>query len=452
MRKSLLTFLFTAFWLTGLSKSDSVCVSSIEIQGNHKTKAFIILRELSFDTTTQLSEVDLESYHIPRSTANLKNLNLFNTIDITHELRDDCLAIRISVTEKWYLWPIPFIEFADRNFNQWQQFDFNASRTNFGLYLFKYNQFGRNHTVKLTLGSGYTRAFGLEYRAPYINDKKTIGFDVDTRWVRNREIQYDLVENREQFHRNDKSDQIEQYRFNVGVNYRPKLYGRHRISAGIHNIVVSDYAVDSLNYDYLFNGTGYQGVRLGYQYQYDKRNNRLFPLRGTYGEIGAEWHGVRDNSYLTLSGNFTRFGVLLPQLDRLKTAFQVVGEYRTAENLPYFFDRILGYKYAVRGYELYAFNGRGFVMIKPELRWMLLKERMFNWKWPVLGNYQKMAAESYFSAFMDIGVIAGSDENQLLGYGFGINTLLYLDKVFRFEYSWNHWGEAGLKIHFKQAF
>jgi len=48
--------------------------------------------------------------------------------------------------------------------------------------------------------------------------------------------------------------------------------------------------------------------------------------------------------------------------------------------------------------------------------------------------------------------MAGSDENELLGYGFGINTLLYLDKVFRFEYSWNHWGEAGLKVHFKQAF
>lgn len=427
-------------------------MSSIEIQGNHKTKSFIILRELSFDSRTLLSKASLLSHHIPRSTANLKNLNLFNTIKITYEVKNDCVAIDIKVTEKWYVWPIPFVEFADRNFNQWQQFDFNINRTNFGLYLFKYNQFGRNHTVKLTLGSGYTRAFGLEYRAPYINDKKTIGFDVDTRWIRNREIQYDLLGNREQFHRNDDSDQIEQYRFNVGVNYRPKLYGRHRISAGIHNVLVSDYTLDSLNVDYLFSGTDYQGIRLGYQYQYDKRNNRLFPLLGTYGNIGIEWHGVQNNSYLTLSGDYTRFGSLFPQANRLKAAFQVVGEYRTAKNLPYFFDRILGYNNVVRGYELYAFTGQGFALIKPELRWMLLQERIFNWKWPVLGNYQKMAAESYFSAFMDFGVMAGSDENELLGYGFGINTLLYLDKVFRFEYSWNHWGEAGLKVHFKQAF
>ena len=53
-----------------------------------------------------------------------------------------------EVKEKWYIWPIPTIEFADRNFNIWADSSFDPSRTNYGLYLFTYNLFGLNHTLK----------------------------------------------------------------------------------------------------------------------------------------------------------------------------------------------------------------------------------------------------------------------------------------------------------------
>ena len=139
--------------------SEPLPIRSIQIEGNEKTKDFVIKRELLFEKDSFYRyNKDFERL-INLSKSRITNLNLFNKVDIETTIDsinhyEVCFKIVIRVVEKWYHWPIPFIEFSDRNFNVWGNLDFDPKRTNYGLYVFNYNLWGRNHTLKTKLKTG----------------------------------------------------------------------------------------------------------------------------------------------------------------------------------------------------------------------------------------------------------------------------------------------------------
>ncbi|MBL7837735.1 MAG: hypothetical protein JNM67_09475, partial [Bacteroidetes bacterium] len=87
-------------------------VEKIDIIGNRRTKSSIILRELTFAEGDTILNWN---YHAEQSRKQLINLFLFNEIKLSH----DSGIVKVIVTERWYLWPIPILDYADRNFNQW---------------------------------------------------------------------------------------------------------------------------------------------------------------------------------------------------------------------------------------------------------------------------------------------------------------------------------------------
>lgn len=89
------------------------------IIGNKKTKSSIILRELPFNRNDAVANIDSL---LGRSKENLMNIGLFNFVDINY-IKEDAktVLIYINVSERWYLWPMPVFELADRNFNEWAQ-------------------------------------------------------------------------------------------------------------------------------------------------------------------------------------------------------------------------------------------------------------------------------------------------------------------------------------------
>jgi len=119
------------FSLSAKAETDTVFIKEILIIGNKKTKSSIILRELPFSRNE--SVYNLDSVLI-RCKENLMNIGLFNFVDINYIKESPTTAlIYISVSERWYLWPMPVFELADRNFNEWAQKK-DLSRTNYGLY------------------------------------------------------------------------------------------------------------------------------------------------------------------------------------------------------------------------------------------------------------------------------------------------------------------------------
>ena len=144
-------------------------ISEIIISGNKITKDDIIKRELLFRIDSTYSIIELEN-KIKLSQQNLKNLNLFNFIEIEKE-KNNLTTIYIKLVERWYVWPYPIFELADRNFNSWvDKRDFN--RVNYGLFFNWENFRGKNQLLRIKSRFGFKEHYQIMYDIPYVNDKK----------------------------------------------------------------------------------------------------------------------------------------------------------------------------------------------------------------------------------------------------------------------------------------
>jgi outer membrane protein assembly factor BamA len=430
-------------------------IDSIHIEGNTKTRASVILRELSFEQDSTYDYNNFQHYHIPRSVANLKNLDLFNDITIDFEAEGDDKGrsgkVIITLLEKNYLWPLPFVEFADRNLNQWYSLDLQPYRTNFGLYLFKNNVWGLNHTAKFTFGFGYTNTLAFQYIAPYIDKKKKLGFDIDIRQKTNREVQLEELNDREVFYRDFDRNLIRSRWVKTRWRYRPKLYLNHLVELNAESLNV-DSIITFMNPDFLRGQDHTQQLySVRYGVDYAKVNNILFPMQGVAYNIMVGGHSLANAfDYGSIESGLALY-TKLPFLsnERLFAALTGYMSHKTSDQLPYNLNKALGYDHYVRGYENNIFLGPTYGYLKYELRYLIIKERDFHLRYMPLKAYKDMVTKSYLSIFIDDG---GTPDRRLTGYGIGLNTVFYYDKVFRFEYSWNKEGDSGVKIHLEKAF
>ena len=121
-------------------------IKEILIIGNKKTKSNIILRELTFCKNERIKNLDSV---IVKCKENLMNTGLFNFVEINYICEDSTSTlIYIKVTERWYLWPMPIFEIADRNLSEWAQKK-DISRTNYGFYLRQENFRGRDQILQV---------------------------------------------------------------------------------------------------------------------------------------------------------------------------------------------------------------------------------------------------------------------------------------------------------------
>src|SRR4030095_11452759 len=143
-------------------------ISKIEITGNGKTKARIILREIPFKEgeTYTLQEL-VKKLEAGREL--LMNMSLFHTVAVAVKNYDgNSVTIGIELRERWYLFPVPYFKPVDRNLNQWV-FEQKGSidRVNYGIKVSYNNVTGRNDKFRLWLMNGYTRQIAFSYSRPY---------------------------------------------------------------------------------------------------------------------------------------------------------------------------------------------------------------------------------------------------------------------------------------------
>ncbi|MDZ7741955.1 MAG: POTRA domain-containing protein [Bacteroidota bacterium] len=127
------------------SLDQSFIINKITLHGNKVTKNFIIYREMEFGAGDSIRGNELNT-KLRKTRENLLNTSLFNfvtirldTVDINHYVK---LDVNIELVERWYIWPFPIFEFADRNFNAWLKTK-DFSKVNYGGYLVWDNFRGR---------------------------------------------------------------------------------------------------------------------------------------------------------------------------------------------------------------------------------------------------------------------------------------------------------------------
>ncbi len=440
---------------------DRLVVEDVIVEGNKVTKASVILRELVFEIGDTILKMELLTA-FQRSKENLLNLAIFNFVyfDASH-LPGNRIKVIIKVTERWYIWPVPILEYADRNFST-----FIANRDwdkiNYGAFL-KWNNFrGRNELLSGKVRLGYINQYALSYTIPNIGKEQrhgiSTGFHMNTQnevyvaTVNNQTVEYEPL---------DKPAQIRLNAY-ARYNFRRKLYTKHSLRFDYFDYMVSD-SVAIVNPHYLGEGRDrYQFFMLSYHFFHDVRDSRIYPLEGFAVMVRAEQLGlgiIPENPFSSLRLT----GVLMfhQKLGHRVYFYSVTkGKYSSEKVMPYALNRGLGYNEFMSGYESYVIDGSDYAIMKYSMKFQLIKPSTYTL--PLIGmeQFNKIHYAVYVNLFADAGYVNNDFpdptnsmvNNWQFSTGIGIDIVTYYDQVLRIDYAINKYGEHGFFFHVETPF
>ncbi len=444
------------------SLNQFVEIDRIFIVGNKKTKEKIIRRELDIYDGQVLTKKMLGEF-VEEDKNKLNNLSLFTFIEFTViDLLNGKVDIIIRVSERWYFFPVPIFQLADRNFTEWWVNQHRSlKRVEYGLRLRHFNFRGRNEKVDLTAQFGYTKLFSLAYSIPYIDKQQKVGLSFAAAYSTNKDIAVNTVNHRLNFIR--KEDNLRtRFLSSAYLNLRPSFYNFHRLGVWYSNVHIHD-TVAMINPDYLLNGkTDQQYVALTYRFRRDLRDYRSYALKGFFiqaeiNKIGLGFFGDADivqlnamfRKYFDLGKNF-----YFASNFSLSSTFPEKQPYRNYNGVG-FDDNFL------RGYEINVIEGQHFIINNNSF-----KKRIFSRTYDLgetmpIREFSKVPINIYLSLFYDHGIIDNySDYEQnsrltntyLFGGGLGLDVVTMYDSVLRFEYAINKDGQKAFRLNIHAAF
>ncbi len=437
--------------------SPSVIISRIQVNGNKITKDYIVSREMSFRVGDTLFSDKLPDY-LAESEANLINTSLFNYVNVKHNRIDsNSVEIIITVTEKWYVWPIPIFEYADPNFNTWfQTKDFE--RTNYGVNLKWLNFRGRNQELRINGQWGYLKDVGIYFFNPQLMRNKKLGGGFEVSYAQNNEVTVGTENNIRMFYTGTGNSK-DVFNVSLFTSWRAGFYNSHILAVGFNSDNIAD-TITHLTNDYFVNNQNYmQYVSWWYTFRHSQLDNKDYPLEGKYMQADVTWNGfpvMPDNNLMVISMKLS-FKSYMKIAKNLFFAANIKGKYTPTRDIPYYFQQGLGYKSEfVRGYEYYVLDGQSFALFKSNMKYRLFKSKVHDIKKLKNTSYAKVHSSGFLNLNLDAGYVFDiryADSNPLnntliYGAGIGFDMVALYDKVVRFEYSLNNLLEHGFFIHF----
>lgn len=433
-------------------------VRGILVDGNRHTKERIILRELTFHEGDTLG-TDALYEQLRRSKENLQNLGLFNTVDMLPSfLGRGEVFVAITVTERWYWWPQPRMQFADPNFNIWWLTK-DPHRINYGLDLYRYNLRGRNETVMARCQLGYSKDFGLMYRVPNFDRSQRWGMEVSGGFGEQDEITIGTEDNKRVLLKTPAQNIYERWNVALKATFRPGLDVRHTMGINWYNVAVKDTVIRR-SPGYLGYGAGrteYMGFN--YRLTVDHRDSRSYPLQGMYFQLKLEHAGIGAGQPQVTS-LMSKVQRSWKRSDRWSFGGSLGGKasFGTADH--YFLQEGLGYNEYLRGYEYYTMDGQYYVLGKANVLFTLMKPVVFRVEPIPMESFRTHSLALYLNAFCDQGQVwdlrPGIQDplsnHWQYAFGLGLDVVASYDMVMRLEYAVNRLSETGLYLHFTQPF
>jgi len=441
----------------------NVTVGTIEISGNKKTNEKIISRELLMNCGEKFSTSEL-SRRVNQSRLNLLNTSLFNfvTIDTVLSLISGVPAvmnIKISVLERWYIWPIPILQITDRNFNSWlQTHDF--TRINYGVDAKWYNFTGRMDELDAIVQFGKNHQLSLAYQDPYIDKRKHLGIGFEAGYKNNRETGYITQNDKLQFAFVPEGFYSENY-YSLNGTYRKNIFTTNQLIVGLRIFSFSDSLL-KLNPDFSYTGADKPiFLYLYYKLKIDYRDIKYYPLKGWYAdlELNKSGLGFAFEKPMDIAWAKTTTRLYFQLANRWYSGVSFIGKVSSAAWQPYFMIQGLGYnRDYVRGYEYNVIDGKHFAMVRSNIKFALVPEQTYTIGFIRTPKFGLIHYALYLTAFADAAYVwqpqwLGSSNNKLpntllAGTGLGIDMVTYYDKVVRIEYAVNKSGKSGIFIHF----
>lgn len=445
-----------------LFANDTVLIDKVFIVGFKKTKKKIIRRELSIVDGQSLSRLELKDA-IEADKRKLINTKLFLSVDINViDLSADKVDIIIRVEERWYFFPVPIFNLADRNFTEWwvnQNAD--LSRVDWGIKLRHFNFRGRREILNLTAQFGYTKLFKLSYVFPYIDKKQKLGLSFYAGYATNKNISYNTIGHRQQF-LDSETILRDRWRGGVSLGYRPNFYSSHSFGLHYSSTHVSD-SVIRYNSNYFLNGDNNQSYfALSYTFTWDFRDFVSYPLSGAYLKIKVNKYGLGIYDDVNIISATSRYSRYFDLGKKFYFGSSITAQVSSPSNQPYFnYSGVGFFQNFLRGYERYIIEGQHFAINKNSIKRLLFSFETDISNVVKIKQFNKVPFAAYINLNFDHGYIANYpnyEKNNLFtdkyiyGGGIGIDIVSFYDFVMRWEYSVNIEGEHALYFNLNAAF
>jgi outer membrane protein assembly factor BamA len=430
-------------------------VRNIVITGNKKTKQSILLRELPFKAgdTYQLSDL-VKKFEIARK--QLMNLTLFHDVVVALKaFEENNVDIAIDVRERWYLFPVPYFKFVDRNINQWLvEQNAKLNRVNYGLKVLYNNATGYNDKLNLYLVNGYTKQISFSYDRPYIDKKMKWGLNVGMGIGKNREVNYNTINNKQVFFKDTNNFIRSFFRSNIELTYRRAIKTRHRFGVAYTSERVKDTIV-TLNPSYFTNGSDRISFpEVYYLMSYIDVDYNPYPLKGYIAELYVAKKGFNEKvNVWQLSAKAHGSWEIANQT---YLSARVAGSVKVPFRQPYFNQRLLGYSdFFMQGFEYYVVDGVAGGYAKA-----LLSREVVNLFFHVKRKkdelVHKIPLRAYVKTFVNAGYMHHPEpgtntlnNRMLYSWGVGLDFITHYDFTFKIEWSFNLLGQNGIYLHRK---
>lgn len=412
-------FLISIFFLFRISYSndpDSLAGTGIEdivIMGNDKTRPKIILREMKSHIGDPYSP-DMLDKDIKR----IESLRLFSRVQYdVFSSGTDSVIIIITVSERWYIFPIPLLLRNEKSWDKWS----------YGLGLLHDNVHGLNHDIIASGWLGFNPGFDIEYKIPWFADSMDLFAGINVYYLK---IKSQNLNPNNDYNRYDFDEQHRGIKGYVG-----KRWGYHFYTSFMYSFNHLRYPD---HYQHLFSDPGAQNtLSFGLDFRWDTRDLIQYPTSGCYLDAyvsSTPWEQVR----YTFVGTDMR--TYLGWRD-VTFAFRFAG-IKSFGTIPIFAHTFLGYEERVRGYFTKQYEGENRTLASAELRFPIIPVRYISLKESeeYLGHYSKdLPLGLNGSLFYDTGSVWMQNEHLsfLSGFGIGLNARVPYAEVIRFEYAWN---------------
>ena len=399
----------------------SFIVDSINVSGNDKTEKEIILKELTFrigDTITP----NVLKYNKER----IFSLRIFTNVDLIPFKKNNKNFITINVKESWYLYPVPFLQLKDKDWD----------KLSYGLALLVFNFRGRNETLIFKGALGFDPSLSLSYRIPYINYNNNISLKTS--------LSIQKVKNKSHIAKKLFGGDFDQkvYLVDVTLGKRLNIFNNVELTSSfasiespifIHGISASDSRIDNL-------------LSLAFNYSFDNRDLKQFPSEGFLASSSFKLRGfgVDGIAYQVLNFDLRKY---LKLNDDIILKGRIASRYTFGNIVPYYDNSFLGFDERIRGHFKQELEGRNSYISSLELDYPLLKDINIDFDFiPIIPkSLLKYRFAIYLQLFTDTGTIQNKNESLSLkklntGYGVGLTFLFLPYNVIRLERAWDEFG------------
>lgn len=434
-----------------------VIIQNITLEGNHRTRDQIIMRELTFSSGDTIRGDDVMK-ELEQSRNQVMNTGLFNEVVVNiRRWVNDSMDIYVSVKERWYFLPLPTANLYDRNFNVWWvEHDHDIRWMQAGIRFYQKNLTGRNDELKGTILFGFQRRLDGTYTLPYFDYIQKHGMSVSASLTQSKNVTSKVDSNKEVVIQDVDSYLRSVFETSVNFFYKPKFHYRYTLTLGYKNSYIQDTIAHS-NPDYFLSGnTRQRYLYATLTFVTDFRDLNAYPLRGYYFNASISKLGLGLFEDVDLWQTNAAFSLYLPLGKKWYVASVNKVKVTFPERQPYNLQRGLGYgNDYVAGYEYYVMDGQGFGYTKLNLKKEIFKVQMKTGANNPFVKGANITFALYGKVYGDAGYVYNTnssidnalDNRWLLGSGIGIDLVLLYDTTIRLEYSINKLGERGLFFH-----